>query len=215
MFFGIKKCFKQLAGITLCVVVLLSMSCPVIAGNQDKTSLLNEVVALRLGMNGYSIGSKLTERQKSNGDKKVEAGAYQGTYKFGDNGLFVVVDKKTDRVLALYKQQKDADKSQLKGMVVELMDVFGAPTTMAHDKILYWAFNKHGVISEDDFDKAKRINQTKALDIIATVKLNSDFAITPDQKKDDKVIKKEAHKGTVYFIITSDPLVKQFMENNK
>ncbi len=198
------------------VVVLCLMVCPAMASKQNKTDLVEQVVALNLGVNGYVIGQKLTSDQKKNGGKNIEPGAYEGTYKFRDNNVVVVADKKTDRVLALYRQKKDADKLQLKAMVVELMDTFGEPTVLAHDKILYWAFNKYGAVSEDDFNKAKKVNQTPNLDILATVKLNSDFEITPDAQGDDtKEEQSKREKGTVYYIITSDPLVQQFMKAHK
>ena len=101
-------------------------------------------------------------------------------------------------------------------MVVELMDQFGTPTTMAHEKIVYWAFNRHGAVSDEDFEQAKKIKQTADLDIIATVKLNSELEITPDPKEDaESTAEKKADAiGSIYFIITSDPLVKEFMADH-
>jgi hypothetical protein len=190
---------------------MLVFSSPASSNEKNGEELLDQVLSLQLGMNGYFIGKELSAAQKAIGDKHLEAGAYNGTYKLKDGDLVVVVDKKTDKVLALYKQVQEADKKQLKAMVVQLMDIFAAPTTMAHEKILYWAYNKHGAISEEDFDKAREIKQIPSLGIIATVKLNSDFEITPDpkEKKDEKNM--EPQKGSIYFIITSDPLVQQFM----
>ncbi len=206
---------KILAGAVATFVVLCLIVCPAMGSKQRKTDLVEQVVALNLGMNGYVIGQRLTVDQKRIGKKNMESGAYEGTYKFGDNNVIVVVDKATDRVLALYRQKKDADKSQLKAMVVELMDAFGEPTVLAHDTILYWAFNKYGAVSEDDFNKARKVNQTSELGIIATVKLNSDFEITPDTQGDDKKDDpSKISRGTVYYILTSDPLVQQFMKDH-
>ncbi len=195
----------------LCIffsVFLLVLSS--VSTSQAKTEprLLDNVVSLKLGMNGYVIGQKLNDLQKEVAAKHVVEGAYQDTYKFVDNDLFVVVDQKSDRVLALYKQKKNASKSQLKEMVVELMDLFDAPTTIAHDKILYWAFNKHGAVTEKDFNVAKKIKQTADLGIIATVKLNSEVEITPDSKEEDQT-------GSIYFIITSDPMVQEFITSRQ
>ncbi len=93
------------------------------------------------------------------------------------------------------------------------MDHFDAPTILAHEKILYWAFNKHGAISEDDFNRAKAVKQVPALGIIATVKFNSEIEITPEAKTDNEkeVTEKDSPTGTLYYVITSDPLVKHFM----
>jgi len=182
------------------------------------TTLLESVLSLKIGMNGYVIGQKLNDSQKERASKHLVKGAYQDTYKFADNDLFVVVDQKSDRILALYKQKKDASKNQLKDMVVELMDLFDAPTTIAHDKILYWAFNKHGAVTEEDFNVAKKIKQTADLGIIATVKLNSEMAITPDSQIGDQKTSgenNEGQTGSIYFIITSDPMVQEFITSRQ
>jgi len=199
--------------VALVLVVLLVGTFSSAAHAKTSGSLLDDVVALKLGLAGYVIGKKIGPDQEEIAEKHPVEGAYEGTYKFSDNDLYVVVDSKTDRVLALYKQKKDADKDQLKAMVVELMGSFDAPTTMAHDKILYWAFNKHGAVSEDIFNQAKKIQQTADLDIIATVKLNSEMEISPDPKEQEEGVgkKKDSATGAIYFIITSDPLVKEFM----
>ena len=201
----------QLGVLVLAVLLAMTFSCTVYA--KPAESLLDDVVSLQLGMGDYVIGEKLEPAQKKIAEKHPVEGAYEGTYKFIDNDLNVVVDSNTDRVLALYRQKKDADKNQLKVMVVELMGHFGAPTTIAHEKILYWAFNKHGAVTEEDFNEAKKIKQTKELDIIATVKLNSEMEITPDPKEDEQSAAdtKAPATGSIYFIITSDPLVKEFM----
>ena len=199
--------------VALVLVVLLVGTFSSAAHAKTSGSLLDDIVALKLGLAGYVIGKKIGPDQKEIAEKHPVEGAYEGTYKFSDNDLYVVVDTNTDRVLALYKQEKKADKNRLKTMVVELMDQFGAPTTMAHEKIVYWAFNRHGAVSDEDFDQAKKIKQTADLDIIATVKLNSEMEITPDPKENEESAEdtKAPATGSIYFIITSDPLVKEFM----
>jgi hypothetical protein len=208
---GITIIKYQLGVLVLAVLLAMTFSPTVHAKSAE--SLLDDVVSLKLGLSGYVIGEKLDAGQKKIAEKHPVEGAYEGTYKFIDNILNVVVDSKTDRVLALYQQKKAADKNQLKAMVVELMDHFGAPTTIAHEKILYWAFNKHGAVSEDDFNKAKEVKQAPELGIIATVKLNSEMEITPDPKEDEASAAdtKAPATGSIYFIITSDPLVQEFM----
>jgi hypothetical protein len=207
--------FNLLENVFALVLVfgLVLCFCP-IAQAEESATLLEDVVSLQLGMNGYVVGEKLTKEQKKTAAENPVAGGYKGTYKFRDRNLNIVADKKEDRVLALYRQVGEADKKKLKQMVVELMNLFDAPTTMAHDKILYWAFNKHGKISEEVFDRAKEAKQTPQLGIIATVKLNSEIEILPDQDEEEQEGGKDREKnltGAVYFIITSDPLVQKFM----
>jgi hypothetical protein len=202
--------------VTLVLMALLVISFSSVAEANAAKSLLDDVVSLKLGLSGYVIGEKLDAGQKKIAEKHPVEGAYEGTYKFSDNDLYVVVDSNTDRVLALYKQKKEAGREQLKAMVVELMDQFGTPTTMAHEKIVYWAFNRHGAVSDEDFEQAKKIKQTSDLGIIATVKLNSEMEITPDPKENAETTadKKADSSGSIYFIITSDPLVKEFMADH-
>jgi len=197
----------------LVAAVMLVIVFPFSAGAKASDTLLADVISLKLGIGNYVIGEQLNAVQKKNALQHPVEGAYEGTYKFVDNDLYIVVDSTTDRVLALYKRNKEAGKKQLKEMVVELMGLFGAPTTMAHDKILYWAFNRHGAVSEEDFNRAKEAKQTPGLGIIATVKLNSEMEITPDPVEEEQAAaeKTPAATGTIYFILTSDPLVKEFM----
>ncbi len=187
------------------------------AGSGEK--LAADVAQLNLGLQGYRIGKKLTTAQKKTAKAHPGQKAYAGTYKFVDQDLFVVVEKKSDSVLALYKRVPGADKKQLKAMVASLMDRFGLPTAMAHEKIIYWAYNRHGVISEEMFEQAKKDKQIPGLGIIATVKLNSEIEIMTDNGKKKKQGDKTspstevnpATTGTIYFIITSDPLIKAFL----
>ena len=194
------------AGAVLCL-----RPCPVLA----ESGLLKDVIGLDLGMQGYTIGRKLNADQEKIARLHAEEGAQAGTIKFIDRDLHVVVDRESGRVLALYKRKEDATKAELKTMIAELMDRFASPTVMAHDKIIYWAYNRHGAISEEDFARAKKVGQVPQLGIIATVKLNSDMEITSDpvEGKNDKkdVGAGQNKKGVVYFIITSDPLGKQFL----
>jgi len=207
------KIGRQHLSVMLVLAALLVMLFSADAWANNSETLLDEVVSLKLGLAGYVIGQKLEPDQKKTAQANPVDGAYEGTYKFNDKDLYVVVNTKTDRVLALYKQKKNADKKQLKAMVGELMHFFGTPTTMAHEKLVYWAFNKHGAVSEQVFNESKKIKQTKDLGIIATVKFNSDLDIAPDpvEDKESSAEKKAASTGKIYYIITSDPLVKEFM----
>jgi len=63
------------------------------------------------------------------------------------------------------------------------------------------------------FNNAKKLKQTPELGIIATVKLNSEMDIAPDIKKDEKVgeDQKDPVTGSIYFMISSQPLLMEFM----
>ncbi len=131
--------------------------------------------------------------------------ASPGTYKFKDNNLFIVADKAKDRVLILYEQYDPATKDKVRELVGNLFFDFGDPTVMAHDKTIYWAFDEKGKISEEHYRKAKQ--EGRPLKTLATVKLNS------SQKIMDKNSPLES--GSVYYIISSEPILKLITTHEK
>ncbi len=193
------------------VIILLLFLCTAEAsGGNAVTTLADRVRALQLGMQGYVLGSQLTGHQKDVASAHPLAGGYSGTYRFRDRELVVVVDRKTDRVLAMYERREDVGFDRLKAMVARLMTAFAEPTTMAHDRILYWAFNGQGQVSETAFDLARKEQRTGELGILATVKFSSTMDITAAGGEGKKEVPEEK-RGTIYFIITSDPMVQAFM----
>ena len=90
-------------------------------------------------------------------------------------------------------------------MISGLVDLYGEPTAMAHDKLVYWAYNETGKIPEEKYNQSRE--NAEKLEVLATVKFNSDFSITDEALK-------EQQKGTIYFIISSDRLSEEFMGNN-
>lgn len=169
------------------------------AGTKD---LAAKIATLELGMNGYIIGTELSAEKKQHSSTHMLDDAYEGTYKFSDGDLSVVVAKKDDTVLALYQRNEEAGFEQVKKMVSGLMGLYGIPTAMAHDKLIYWAYNEEGKIPEEIYNKSRE--EAKKLDVLATVKFNSAFEIS-NEAPDDK------QKGAIYFIISSDRLSQEFM----
>lgn len=172
-----------------------------------------EVATLKLGLSDYFIGQILSEEQKKIAQKNIIHKTLNGTYKFQDGEVFVVAGKATDMVIGIYKKNGDASREDVKKMVGELMMQFEEPTTMAHDKLIYWAFGKDGRISEDFFDMAR---ESGGEDVLATVKFSSSVAIAPDSApgKDAKEGAKE-ELSSIYVMINSIPLSKIFLSMNK
>jgi hypothetical protein len=174
-----------------------------------------EVAALKLGLGDYYIGQILSGEQKKIAERNVIHKTINGTYKFQDGDVFVVVGKKTDMVIGVYKQNIYASREDVKKMVGELMMQFEEPTTMAHDKLLYWAFGKDGRISEDLFDQAR---DSGGEEVLATVKFSSSLPISPDAdpakvEKEDSV--KDQEISSIYVMINSIPLSKIFLALTK
>ncbi len=174
--------------------------------NEMTNNLAAKVASLELGMDGYTIGHKLTPVQKKIASENISNNAYEGTYKFKDSDLFIIAAENDDIILAVYQRNDEANMKQAKSMVASLMLLYGEPTTMAHDKLIYWAYAGAGKISEETFNKLRDNNAT--MEILATVKFNSSFEITGENPVQEET-------GINYFIISSDPLTQEFINRNK
>ena len=169
--------------------------------------LANSVNILNLGLGQYVVGSVLSKDQAGRARKNIVADAYPGTYKFQDKQVFVVVEERRDMVLAIYQRQEGVDRQRLKGAVADLMDRFGEPTTIAHEKLIYWAYGKQGKFSEQSLLDAKKIGR---IDILATVKFSSsNELISPSDSQP------ENQSSTIYTLISSPPLLKRFADINQ
>ena len=178
------------------------------------TRLAGQISELKLGFGDYFLGQTLTEQQKDTAKKNAIEKTLKGSYKFEDNGIFVIASNTTDMVIGLYKENPAASQQDMKNMVGELMMQFEEPTKMAHDKMIYWAFNKEGIISQELFDMAKNTDS----EILATVKFSSDQPIQPSEKPkegEEQEAKESPKPASIYAMITSDQLSKIFLAQNK
>lgn len=163
--------------------------------------LAADVSALNLGFGNYVIGSVLTQEQIAQAQKTPISASYPGTYKFADNDIFIVVDSESNRVLATYMEQKEVQQMQLRHAIASLMDQFGEPTTIAHERLIYWAYGKNGKFSEESLQAAKK---TGKIDILATVKFSSNNEVMFQAQSS------ENQTSTTYTLISSPPLLEQF-----
>ncbi len=160
--------------------------------------LMDRVASLAISRNGYTLGKTLTEKQMVIAQHNSVNHAIPGTFKFKDKNLYVVLEKTTHRIIILYEQYENATAQQVRDLVGSLYLDFGDPTLMAHDKIIYWAFGAKGKLSKKQYQHGKHVK--KKLNILATVKLNSDINVLGKRNK--------AEVGDIYFIISSEPVLK-------
>lgn len=166
----------------------------------DLDDLFDQVEKLNIERQGYVLGAALNgEQMKTAAANPVETNS-KNTFKFQDKNLFVVAEKAGNRVLVIYEQFEDADQKKIQDIVGDLYLTFDEPTVLAHDKVVYWAYIDKGKIISEIFDAAKK--EKKTLPILATVKFVSDINIM--EKAEDPA------KGQVYYIISSDPILKRF-----
>lgn len=206
---------KNLYLLLLGLLIVLTPAGQLLAedGTAAMKRLAGEISELKLGFGDYFLGQTLTERQKDIAQKNAIEKTIKGSYKFEDNGIFVIAGIENDMVIGLYKENSAASQQDMKNMVGELMMQFEEPTKMAHDKLIYWAFNKEGIISQELFDMAKDADS----EILATVKFSSDQPIKPSEKpkEGEQQVEESATPASIYAIITSDQLSKIFMAQNK
>ena len=179
-----------------CMILLLLFSGLAHANDLDR--LFDQVEKLKIKRHGYVLGAVLNQEQiKTAAANPVDA-ASKDTFKFKDKNLFIVAQKTTNRVLVIYEQFKDASQQKIQDLIGDLYMNFDDPTVLAHDKVVYWAYTKKGIITSREFDTARQ--DKKKLNILATVKFISDINIM------EKI--KEPSTGQVYYIISSDPILK-------
>ena len=199
------------------LISLVILALPMGAQAEDAPAAMQrigkEVAALNLGFGDYVLGKRLSKEQQDLAKNNRIAKSVAGTTKFQDGEIFIIAQDDTFMVLGIYKQYSDATRQQVKSVVGDLMLRFNEPTTMAHDKLIYWAFSKDGHIPQDEFDLAKKSGDTE---IIATVKFSSSNSIfpDPDPKKKEQMKADEKQTSDIYVMITSDPLSKIFLALN-
>jgi hypothetical protein len=199
--------FLVLAGVVYTTQLFAKSSMP------SQEQLISSVANLQLGIGAYSICTTLSEEQVATAKKNLVDDSYPGTYKFKDNDIYIVADNSSNMILAIYKHQEKIEREQMKKVISTLMTRFQEPTTMAHDKLVYWAYNKNGKITEATYLDAKK---TGKLDVIATVKLNSTVGIFPDKttgSPEDSPESKieEQPPADIYILVSSQPLLEKFI----
>ena len=194
---------QSVFGIGVCLLVASFFVSALHADELDRLS--RQVARLKLERNGYVLGAALNQDQiRTAMANPVQASAL-GTYKFKDKNLFIVAQEATHRVLVIYEQFEQASRKQVQDLIGDLYINFEEPTILAHEKVVYWAYSKNGKISAQTFDAAKK--DKKTLDFIATVKCISDVNIMTTSK--------EPAQGLIYYIISSDPMLKFFKDKTK
>ncbi len=179
--------------------------CPASAEGETLEQLASSVKDLGLGEGAFVIGSTLTADQMEQARENLLEDTYPGTIKFPSGDAVVVADEKTHLVLAIYQRREEVGAGDVKQMVGHLMNRFGEPTTMAHGKLIYWAFGKTGKIDEETYLEAKG---TGVIEILATVKFNSTLDLNTGMDDDNM-----EEMGTIYYIITSDRLLDSYISD--
>ena len=197
-FGGVIFRFHMKTFLTIIAAVIFSVGAGCSPRADEFTDLFTRVENLTIQRHDYTLAKALTDKQKKTAQRNALEAASPGTYKFNDNDLYVVADQASDRVLVIYERYEPASREKIQELVGALFFDFGDPTVMAHDKTIYWAFDENGKISEEHYRDAKE--KGEPLKTLATVKLDSSQTI---MAKSGPV-----ESGSVYYIISSEPILK-------
>lgn len=206
-----KKILNYLFAALLCTFPLTPASAATVA--EEISRVAGEVANLELGFGRYILGKTLTDEQKKFAFKNPIEKALEGTYKFRDDEVYVVASRENDTVLGVYKVYHQASMDNIKDIVGTLMLEYGEPTAVAHEKLVYWSYNKSGKISQEDFDFSR---QSGGMDSLAAVKFSSSEPIASGSAEGERQENAENQKPveiSAYVMITSDPLSKLFLAN--
>lgn len=185
--------------------------------------LFTTVESINKGLDGYIVGKTLTAEQQALVEKNSIKSDTTKIKKFlVGTDLLVAIDAKTNRVLAINKKLSNMDKATVKALIAEYIHKFDEPTAMAHDKMVYWVYDKNGVkIQEDDLKKykdhikgeadqslslAENLNKPKEkvdFDPYLSVKLSSDQALMSQPK--------EPVPTNAYIMISSQKLISEVL----
>lgn len=185
------------------------------AGPQESPAALAErIAALKLGFADYVLGGTLTSAQQELAKTQPEADSRPGTDKFRDGEVYVVADKTSHRILALYQKMDKVTRETLRQEVGRLMLRFGEPTAVAHEQMIYWAYGPEGRIAEEVYQHAKDGTAT-GLEVLATVKFKSSAPISPPPPaavaEGEPAPPPATEEMSCYTMISSEILLQHFM----
>ena len=199
--------------LTLFSALLLTITTAIWAHSTTVTEefdrVSGEVAGLRLGFGDYHLGARLTDNQKAIAAKNPAEKTVKGTYKFKDGEVFVIASSVGDTVLGLYKEYPETTLITMKSVIATLMLEHGEPTAIAHDKLVYWSYDKNGKIDQDLFDFQRQNGGVKSL---AAVKFSSSEPIVIEAENNEATAKEK--QISAYVMITSDPMSKLFLVQN-
>jgi transcriptional regulator with PAS, ATPase and Fis domain len=183
------------------------------------TDMYDQVEKMNKGLDGYIVGKTLSKEQQ----KLVTKNALESNTKYilkflVDDNLIVAINKSNNRVLAINKRYVNIDQKEVQEMIGKFIYEFNEPTAMAHDKMVYWVYDKNGQkLSEDNLKKwkntlkvkntglplAKAVNTTAEnvdFNPYLSFKMNSTEAIMTELK--------EPKPLTVNILVSSDRLIQ-------
>lgn len=207
--------------------VLMSLAIGATVLSANTSTVFEKIESMKKGIDGYIIGKALTSEQQKNATENMLASTNPSVMKFLDGkDLLIAVNSKNKKVLAINKRFNQATPEQIKGIIAHLIHDYDEPTAMAHNKLVYWIFDKDGEkLTDEDMkqwkdallDKkdpsmplAEAVNKEKKdvdFNPYISIKLQSDQPMMGEEINKD-IEKKDAKLANAYLMISSDKLIK-------
>lgn len=191
-----------------------------------KADIYQTVASINKGLDGYVIGKALNDKQIQLMKHNALKSDTPKIQRFlANETLLIAVNAKNNKVLAINKKFSNLKRDNVKALIAEYIHKFEEPTAMAHDKMIYWVYNKLGQkIQEDDLKqykdslkvKASSVSLAEAVNIkkkkvdfnpYLSVKLSSDKGLM--SKQEESVI------ANAYIMISSDKLISDVLDIKK
>lgn len=183
------------------------------------SNMYNQVEKMNKGLDGYIVGKILTKEQQKLITKNALASNNKHILKFlVDDNLIIAINKSNNRVLVINKRYVNIDQKAVKEMISKFIYEFNEPTAMAHDKMVYWVYDKNGKkLSEDDLKKWKNTLKVKNTGLplakaVNTTTENVDFnpylSFKMNSTEGIMTELKEPKPSTVNILVSSDRLIQ-------
>lgn len=188
--------------------------------------VFEDVASLNKGTDGYIIGHELSDTQKSLMKQKFLPSDNGKIVKFlASDDVVVAVNKTNNKVLAINKRYSKVEQKKVQSLVSEMIYNYDEPTAMAHDKMVYWVFDKQGAkVSEDDIKAWKdslkvKVDTLPLAEAIKVAKPNKkkvefDPYVSIKLSSSDPIMTKltEPKPFDAYVMISSEKLIEETMK---
>ena len=190
------------------------------------SELFKTIEKIGVGMQGYTLGAILNDRQRKTAKSNPEKANVAGTFKFKDDELHIIADSKSDRIVVVYQAYDNVNSEMMKNLVSRYISTFDAPTTLSHNNIVYWFYHENGQkITSDEFEAWRaKINRSKSMEssnkplaeILKMEAVGGDEIklhklVTVKLQSTEPIIGKEADgSASVYLMISSEKLIRDY-----
>jgi len=188
-------------------------------GLLSANGIYEKVENMKKGVDGYILGSTLKKEQQNN---SIPSDNDKVKKYLVNNDLLIAINVKNNKILAINKRFNAVKQLEIKSMIGSLIHDYDEPTAMAHDKIIYWVYDKNGKkLTEDDLKNWKdslKVAKTK-LPLVEAIKVDTkqvDFdpyisiKMTSDQPMMSKV--EDEKLANVYLMVSSEKLIQNTMK---